>query len=85
MTLLADRADNYTVITRLHGACWLHNDKPVWIVPYDAIHGIRVASYTVYKSVDKVPLGRDPWTIDNRNIADHVPTLEEAMVIGDEA
>ena len=78
------RSENYTVVNRPHGSCWLHNTKPVWIVFYDAVHGVRMASYTVYKSVERVPHGRDPWAVDNRNIADHVLTLEEAVDIGDE-
>lgn len=61
---------------------WLNKLKPVWIVFYPAVEGVRAGFYQAYRAVRPVPAGRDPWSVDNRRIghADHgFPTLEAAM------
>lgn len=49
-------------IARFDGPVWLHKNKPVWIVKFDAI------DYQVYRAVEGVPHGRAPWSVDNRRI-----------------
>lgn len=59
---------------------WLREDKPVWIVHYPAVKGIRLAFYEAYRAIHPVPKGRDPWSIDNRRLSDGsgFSTLQEA-------
>ena len=60
---------------------WLHSDKPVWIVRYDAVPGIRLECWHAYRSVKAPPKGRLPWTVDNKSIgsADGFSSLESAI------
>jgi hypothetical protein len=66
---------------------WLHKSKPVWIRFYAAVDGVRFAYYQAYRSVERVPSGRAPWSVDNRRLGhpDHgYPTLESAMQAAEE-
>ena len=71
--------DDFYKVSRPHGECWLHKSKPVWIVEYSAsrLHG---RFFQAYRPVQPVPIGRDPWTVDNRRIGpeDGFQTLQEA-------
>lgn len=60
---------------------WKHKTKPVWIVFYPAVQGVRQAFYEAYKAIQPVPKGREPYSVDNRRISNGhgYPTLEEAM------
>ena len=58
--------------------CWLHKDKPVWIVQYDAVPGIRLETFIAYRVAAPLPKGRDPWTVDNRRIGEY-GSLVDAM------
>lgn len=71
--------ENFTKVSRPHGECWLHNSRPVWIVEYSGTR-VRGPFFQAYKAVEKVPAGRDPWTVDNRRIGteDGFQTLQEA-------
>lgn len=79
-------ADNFKVVDRLHGSCWLHKDKPVWIVHYPLLDSER--KYVAYVPVRWVGIDdlkdRDPWTLDNYRLTHWgYATLEEAMIAAD--
>jgi hypothetical protein len=40
----------------------------VWIVEYEFHQGYPRKHYICYRSVERVPAGRKPWTVDNRRI-----------------
>ena len=69
----------FELVHRPHGDCWLHKEKPVWIVEYSATK-VRARHFQAYRTVKPVPLGRDPWSIDNRRIGteDGFETLDAA-------
>ena len=69
----------FELVHRPYGDCWLHKDKPVWIVEYSATK-VRARHFQAYRAVQPIPKGRDPWSIDNRRIGteDGFDTLEEA-------
>ena len=61
----------FTKVDRNGFPVWVHNEKPVWIVFYEAIKGahyVRPAFYQAYKSVHAPKKGQQPWAIDNRAI-----------------
>jgi len=62
------------------GTYWLHDTHPTWVVFYSASH-VRAAHYQGYKAIEKVPKGRNAWTVDNRRIGSEMGflTLEDAM------
>lgn len=60
------------------GRAWLHVSGSKWIVKYDAIKGVRAAVFCAYKSIEKLPAGRMPWTVDNRRIGGEYRTITEA-------
>ncbi len=64
----------------LSGPCWLHETKPHWIIQYQATRA-TAAHYQAYRAVERVPQGRNPWTVDNRRIGspDGFATLEQAI------
>lgn len=74
---------SFTRHERFDGPIWIRDDAPIWIVRYEGIPGYYLEFYGIYKSVTRVPTGRQPWTVDNRCIAT-ANTLEEAIRIGDE-
>lgn len=73
--------DNFNVVKRSTGNCWLHKDKPMWIVFYpDAPDGPHYQAYRPADWVLPLPKGRAPWTLPNwRLITLGFKTLEEAM------
>lgn len=61
----------FRLVERSHGEAWLHETEPVWVVKYDGVpesNTHRYDSWQVYKAVERVPAGRDPWTVDNRRL-----------------
>ena len=70
---------NFDLVKRATGVVWLHKDKPVWVVPYSAIHGVRARFFRAYYAIHKVPKARRPWSIDNRAFGDSFPSLCNAM------
>ena len=75
-----DSLENFVTVPRkFQSDAWLHKDKPVWIVEYEGTR-VRGKHYQAYRAVLPVPVGRDPWTIDNHRIGseDGFQTLEEA-------
>ncbi len=72
-------APDFALVERSHGVAWLNLNAPVWIRRYEAVSGIREEEFRIYKSVEKVPKGRDPWTVDNRCVGGVFHTLEAAM------
>lgn len=54
---------NFRVVRRPGQRVWLHVSKPVWIVFYPFME-----FFQVYRAIEHVPEGRNPWTIDNRVI-----------------
>lgn len=70
---------SFSLVHREHGDCWLHDAKPAWIVHYQATQD-RAQFYQAYRTVARVPAGRDPWTVDNRRIGTErgFPTFDEA-------
>lgn len=82
-------SENFDLVVRPTSpeGVWLHKDKPVWIVFYAAVEGVRLAYYQAYRAVEPVKKGRDPWSVDNRRIGDPnhgFPTLEAAMQAAEE-
>lgn len=72
----------FDIFERESGKVWLHKSKPVWIVFYDAIEGLRLSRYEAYRSVNRVPKGREPWSVDNKALSPHKDgfrTIEEAF------
>lgn len=68
-------------VERAHcSSVWLHETKPHWIVHYPATR-VTGEHYQAYRSVERIPAGRKPWTVDNRRIGtqDGYRTLDEAM------
>ena len=59
---------------------YLHNEKPVWVVQYDATE-VRPEHWQGYYAVAPVPKGRMPWSVDNRRIGTErgFPSLEAAI------
>lgn len=75
---------DFSMVTRNIGIVWLHKSKPVWVVMYDGVPGSntnRFDSWQAYRAVQKVPQGRQPWTVDNKRIGpdDGYPTEAEAF------
>jgi hypothetical protein len=72
-------------ITRHGSETWQHLTAPVWIVRYEGIEGSnthRYDKYQAYRAVEKMPNGRDPWTVDNRRIGPEngYSTLDKAFI-----
>lgn len=66
-----DTTKGFRLVKRPHGEAWLHETAPVWVVKYDGVpesNTHRYDSWQVYKAVERVPAGRDPWTVDNRRL-----------------
>ena len=52
---------------RPHGVCWVHSEKPVWVVHYGQTNRMG-EHWQAYKAVAHIPKGRQPWTVDNRRL-----------------
>jgi hypothetical protein len=77
---------SFQQVERLCGSmCWLHETKPVFVVEYSATN-VRGRHFQAYRAVEKVPKGRNPWTVDNRRIGNEsgFQTLEEAQTAANE-
>lgn len=61
-------AAGFKRVQRPTGPVWKHATKPVWIVYYAAILGVRAGHFQAYRAVAPVPAGREPWSVDNRRI-----------------
>lgn len=74
-------SESFAEVERSHGTAWLHMDAPVWVVKYDGVPGSqthRYDSWQAYRAVERVPAGRDPWTVDNRRIGPESGYASEA-------
>ena len=73
-------ADMFIKTTRPTGEIWMHESKPHWIVHYPAT-SFKGEFYQAYRAIDRVPAGRNAWTIDNERIGtkDGFATLDAAM------
>lgn len=74
--------DQFQVVTRPHGECWLHKAKPAWVVHYPlAPRNPHYQAYIPAPWVGPDDLkGRDPWTVDSRRLSvNGFKTLKEAM------
>ena len=72
-------APDFAPVERSHGVVWLNLNAPVWIRRYEAVSGIREEEFRIYKSVEKIPKGRHPWSVDNRCVGGVFRTLELAI------
>ena len=74
----------WTPTNRPTGEILVHSEKPVWIVHYQATQ-VKGEHWQAYKAVLPVPIGRIPWSVDNRRVGSDMgfQTLEAAMEAGE--
>lgn len=74
-------ANQFTKRKRPTGIVWVHKSLPVWVVLYEAMPGRHKTHYRAYRCIDKVPKGRELWTVDNRSVGpqDGFQSLTAAM------
>jgi hypothetical protein len=61
-------APEFELVKRPHGDCVRMTGQPIWIVYYGPVDGYRTERWYAFKSVERIPKGRDPWTVDNRRL-----------------
>lgn len=67
---------------RMYDTIYVHNEKPIFIVYYDAKHiEDRLPFYQVYEVIEKLKKGHKIWAHNNKLISpkDGFKTLDEAM------
>lgn len=78
---------DFAVIHSEHGARWLHKSGTMFI-SFSPVTNVRGAHFQAYAAKDKVPAGRDPWTVDNKRLGRDgygFPTFEAAAAAVAEA
>jgi hypothetical protein len=78
---------DFMVIQRETGNVLKHRSADVWIVFYESSNAIVRGVWRVYRAVQRVPVGRDPWAVDNRCVSprDGVVMLSDAIDIARKA
>ena len=71
-------SSDFQVVGSSTGDRWKHNVQNFWIVFYQSLKQAKKPCFYTYRTVDKCPSGREPWTVDNKRVG-AFNTLEEAM------
>lgn len=65
------------------GPHWVRDDEMVFIAHYEEILGHHREFWAIYRVVERKPKGRDPWTVDNRNVGTAY-SMADAKAIGEQ-
>jgi hypothetical protein len=70
---------NFHVYEHLGCKVWQHNSAPVWVREYTGQDIYTPTRYGAYKSTERVPEGRKPWTVNSVRVAPISTNLQATL------
>jgi hypothetical protein len=52
-------------VQRFDGLTWVRDCGTVFIVHYEEVLGHHSEMFIVYRAIERVPAGRNPWSVNN--------------------